>query len=106
MPRFILQSSIDLVLSKLFTPDSRERTVFGWSAVVVDGKVDTIATKPVRISDYIMEGGVRYTVQIQPHPKGCELVAIGMGGNRDQYIQPAVRHYIQAVSIPIVEEYS
>jgi hypothetical protein len=81
VPRYILRSSVDLVLSKLFSHDDRGRIAFVWGAPVEDGELSNLATEPLSISDFIMEAGVRYTVQVQPHPEGCELVAIGMGSN-------------------------
>jgi hypothetical protein len=72
--------------------------------LAVNDKLESISEEPVRISDYVMEGGLGYTIQILSHPAGCELIALGMGINRDKYIKPAVRHYIQAANIPIVEE--
>ena len=95
----------DVVIAALFTCGPDGRVKFGWSSTPVDdAQLRAIATVPIRVSVYIMEAGVPYTLQVQPHPKASELTALGLGGNRDQYIAPTVRLYINAAGIPITEE--
>jgi hypothetical protein len=106
MPRFILGSSPDAVIQALFTRSADGRLGFGWGSLVDEVELDAVATDAVRVLDYIIEVGVSYTVQVRLHPAGAELIALGAGGNRDRFIQPAVRHYIEAAGIPITQEHA
>jgi hypothetical protein len=100
-----LQSSPESSLAKLFVVNADGTVSLGWSATTKRPiNVSRLLQEPVEFQDYIMEGFVSYTLQIQSHPQGSELVASGFGSNRDQYICPQVRHFIVAAGITIVSE--
>ena len=105
--RFVLDSTPDTALAKLFTTNPDGTVTLGWSATTqkpID--VSRLLFEPVLFQDYLMEGFVPYTLQLGAHDLGSELAAIGKGSNRDKYIPHQVRHFIKAAGINVLQEHA
>lgn len=105
MARFVLDSTPDEALVKLFSTNPDGTVRLGWSATTqVPTDVRSVLIEPVPFRDYLMEGFVSYTLQLSHHPLGAKLVAIGTGSSRDKYVVNQVRHFVTAAGIRVLQE--
>ena len=105
MASFTLENDCHATLARLFETDEDRHLRFGWSGRSVETAAqEDLLAGAVRFRDYIMEGFLTYTVQVEDLAPGCVLLVTGEGSNRDWSIHPQVRHYIKAAGLVIKSE--
>lgn len=83
-------------LKSLFSTTEDGQLQFGWSARsrrrdVTPGELESC---DVEFEDYVMEGFIPYHIKVSVSGRALTLTLSLHGTNRDQYIEPQIRHYL------------
>jgi len=106
MEKILIDGDHKKIISALFNLDENGHIKFGWTSRSVNsGSLDSLMTKSqIKFRDYIMEGTVMYFLNIQIIDTGLILFIKKNGTNRDDYILPQIRHYINESGFNIRKE--
>ncbi|AMV31256.1 hypothetical protein VN12_03995 [Pirellula sp. SH-Sr6A] len=94
-----IHETIDDVAAKLVACNEDGSLSFGYSATSVGECDPEQLSAGTDFRDYILEGFVKYRLQMVP-VENCSLLKVsGYGSNRDYAIVSAIKHYLHAASV-------
>ncbi|MEK6236015.1 MAG: hypothetical protein N2C14_15020, partial [Planctomycetales bacterium] len=99
---FAIASDFDVILAALFRPEKSGRLALGWIGRSIHPTTSAdLLVAAVDFRDNVMEGFVKFRVQIKREAPGMILVIETTGTNRDQYVPPQIRSYIQQAGLEL-----
>ena len=105
MLTFSIAGDFDTTADALFGTDEKGHLNFGWTGKsAAPSSIHQLCVTPVEFRDYIMEGSLAYRVLLKRVESGAVLEVTLTGTNRDQYVQPQIRHYIGQAGLQITCE--
>ena len=93
------------ILRRLFKQGDRGGLRFGWTGIAARcDSLESLEGQWWLFRDYILEGFLSYLVSCRRNDDGLRLSIMTTGTNRDDYIDPQVRHYINAAGLDFQEQ--
>ena len=106
MRKLTIKGDHKKIQSALFSCDDNGHIKFGWTGR--SSKADSIdalvSNSQMEFTDYIMEGGVKYLLEVQVIDGGLLISIEEIGTNRDEFILPQIRQYIKAAGYEVGNE--
>lgn len=99
LAQITIHEPIDDVTAKLIAWNEDGSLRFGYSAISVGECNPEQFGDGADFSDYILEGFVKYRLQMVPVENRTLLKVSGYGSNRDYAIVSAIKHYLHAASV-------
>ena len=96
---FAIESAVDVVFANLFSSTDDGHLTMGFSASSLAPSGRDNIESGVNFRDYILEGGVKYRLNLQQATFGCILGVEVFGENRLEYITPSIKHYLKLADI-------
>ena len=94
-----IHEPIDDVVAKLITRNEDGSLSFGYSATSVGECNPEQLGAGADFRDYILEGFVKYRLQMVPVESRSLLTVSGYGSNRDCAVVSAIKHYLHAATL-------
>ena len=99
LAQITIHEPLDDVAAKLITCNGDGSLSFGYSASSIgECNLEQLGAG-ADFRDYILEGFVKYRLQLLPVENRCSLNASGYGSNRDYAIVSAIKQYLRAASV-------
>lgn len=87
--KLIVKGDPTEIASSLFQEEGHtEKLGFLMTAVSTSAcKREMVFEQPIEFRDYLMEGFIKFMIQVNEHKDGLVLIVEKLGSNRDQYLE-------------------